>query len=131
MHVNLDDLFPSRSLSCSMLHQMRDEFLKAKYGADGHNLADLFMKAETVKRLGGHFVVVPSISDFCIETIHCQMKLMGEYARLYGDFKLADGTHKITQYDMTFVFWMVIDCLVHWRITNGCEEIVYSCCRNW
>jgi hypothetical protein len=25
---------------------------------------------------------------------------------------MADGTHKITKYDMTFVFWMVIDCLL-------------------
>jgi hypothetical protein len=70
------------------------------------------MKAETVKCLGGCFVAVPSISDFSIETIHCQTKLMEEYARIYGDFKMADGTHKITQYDMTFVFWMVIDCLL-------------------
>jgi hypothetical protein len=91
---------------------MRDKFLKAKFGADGHNLADLFMKAETIKRRGAHFVVVPSISDFSIETIYCQTKLMGEYARIYGDFKMADGAHKITQYDMTFVFWIVIDCLL-------------------
>ncbi len=27
-------------------------------------------------------------------------------------FRMADGTHKITKYDMTFVFWMVIDCLL-------------------
>jgi hypothetical protein len=91
---------------------MRDKFLKAIYGSDGHNLADLFMKAETIKRLGGHFVVVPSSTDFSIETIHCQTKLMGEYARIYGDFKMANGTHKITHYDMTFVFWIVIDCLL-------------------
>ncbi len=83
---------------------MRDKFLKAEFGADGHNLADLFMKAETIKRLGAHFVVVPSITDFSIETIHCQNKLMGKYARIYGDFKMADGTHKITQYNMTVVF---------------------------
>jgi hypothetical protein len=70
------------------------------------------MKAETIKCLGGRFVVVPSITDFSIETIHCQTKLLGEYARIYGDFKMADGTHKITQYDMTFVFWIVIDCLL-------------------
>ncbi len=40
--------------------------------------------------------------------------VMGEYARLYGEdgFKMADGTHKITKYDMIFVFWMVIDCLL-------------------
>jgi hypothetical protein len=39
---------------------------------------------------------------------------MGEYATVYGEdgFKMADGTHKITKYDMTFVFWMVIDCLL-------------------
>jgi hypothetical protein len=40
---------------------------------------------------------------------------MGEYARVYGEdgFKMADGTHKITTYNMTFVFWMVIDCLLN------------------
>ncbi len=39
---------------------------------------------------------------------------MGEYARVYGEdgFKIADGTHKITKYDVTIVFWMVIDCLL-------------------
>jgi hypothetical protein len=39
---------------------------------------------------------------------------MGGYARVYGEdgFMMADGTHKITKYDMTFVFWMVIDCLL-------------------
>ncbi len=25
---------------------------------------------------------------------------------------MADGTHKITKYNMNFVFWMVIDCLL-------------------
>jgi hypothetical protein len=105
MRVNLVELFPSRSFSPAMLYRrMRDKILKAKYGADSHNLTNLFVKAETIKHLGGRFVVVPSSTDFSIETIHCQMKLMGEYARIYGDFKMADGTHKITQYDMTFVF---------------------------
>jgi hypothetical protein len=39
---------------------------------------------------------------------------MGECTRVYGEdgFKMADGTHKITKYNMTFVFWMVIDCLL-------------------
>jgi len=97
---------------------MRDKFLKDKYGADGHNLTDLFTKAETMKHLGGRFVVVPSNTDFSIETIHCQTKLMGEYARIYGDFKMADGTHKITQYDITFVFWMVIDCLLRLKFVG-------------
>ena len=112
MRVNLEELFPSRSFSPPMLYQMRVKFLKDKYGADSHDLTDLFTKAETIKHLGGCFVVIPSSTDFSIETIHCQTKLMGEYARIYGDFKMADGTHKITQYDMTFVFWMVIDCLL-------------------
>jgi len=71
------------------------------------------MKGERIRRLGGLFVVVPSSTDFSIATIHSQTKLMGEYARVYGmdGFRMADETHKITKYDMTFVFWMVIDCL--------------------
>jgi hypothetical protein len=114
MRVNLEENFPHRSLSSMMLYRMRDKFLKEKYGADGHNLPDLFMKGERIQHLGGSFVVVPLSTDFSIETIHCQTKLMGEYARVYGvdGFKMADRTHKITKYDTTFVFWMVIDCLL-------------------
>jgi hypothetical protein len=72
------------------------------------------MKGDRIWRLGGKFLVVPSSLDFSIETIPCQSKLMGEYATVYGEdgLKMADGTHKITKYDMTFVFWMVIDCLL-------------------
>jgi hypothetical protein len=72
------------------------------------------MKGDRIRPLGGKFLVVPSSSDFSIETIHCQTKLIGEYAAVDGEdgFKMADGTHKITKYDMTFVFWMVIDCLL-------------------
>ncbi len=116
MRVNLEEYFPDRSFSSSMLHRMKLRFKKDKYGADGHNLHDLFMKGDRIRHLGGKFIVVPSVTvtDFSIETIHCQTKLMGEYARVYGKdgFKMADGTHKITKYDMTFVFWMVIDCLL-------------------
>jgi hypothetical protein len=72
------------------------------------------MKGERIRSLGGSFLVVPLSTDFSIDTIHCQTKLMAEYARVYGEdgFKMANGTHKITKYNMTFVFWMVIDCLL-------------------
>jgi hypothetical protein len=114
MPVNLEEYFPHRSFSAKMLYRMRNKFFDEKYGTDGHNLPDLFVKGERIRHLGGLFLVVPSTTDFSIETIHCQTKLMGEYARVYGvdGFKMADGTHKITKYDMTFVFWMVIDCLL-------------------
>jgi hypothetical protein len=97
MRVNLEEYFPHRSFSATMLYRMRDKFFTEKYGADGHNLPDLFMKGERIRRLGGLFIVVPSTTDFSIETIHGQTKLMGEYARVYGvdGFKMADGTHKI------------------------------------
>jgi hypothetical protein len=43
------------------------------------------MKGDRIRHLGGKFIVVPSVTDFSIETIHCQTKLMGEYARVYGE----------------------------------------------
>jgi hypothetical protein len=88
--------------------------LKEKYGADDHNLQDLFMKGDRIGHLGRKFLVVPSSTNFSIKTIHCQTKLMEEYARVYGKdgFKMADGTHKITKYNMTIVFWIVIECLL-------------------
>ncbi len=78
MHVNMEEYFPDRSFSSSMLHRMRFWFLKEKYGADGHNLQDLFMEGGRIWHLGRKFIVVPSVIDFSIETIHCQTKLMGE-----------------------------------------------------
>jgi hypothetical protein len=72
------------------------------------------VKGDRIRFYGGKFIVVPSQNDFCIATIHCQTKLMGKYANIYGTdgFKMSDGTHKITKYDMTFIFWMVVDCLL-------------------
>jgi hypothetical protein len=142
MHVNLEELFPSRSFSPPMLYRMRDKFLKDKYSADGHdlNLTDLFTKAETIKNLGGRFVVVPSSTDFSIETIHCQTQLMGEYARIYGGFKMADGTHMITRSDETRYFTAYVysydpvsgcvsrdirDGLIHDVHVNGSACIVF------
>ncbi len=59
-------------------------------------------------------IVIPSQNDFCIANINCQTKLMGEHASIYSTngFKMPDGTHKITKYNMTFIFWMVDDCLL-------------------
>jgi hypothetical protein len=114
MRVNLEESFPYRTFSATMLHRIRDKVLKDKYGDNLHNLHDLFMKGDRIRFYGGKFIVVPSANDFCIATIHCQTKLMGEYANIYGTdgFRMSDGTHKITKYDMTFIFWMVVDCLL-------------------
>jgi hypothetical protein len=46
MRVNLEEYFPDCSFSSAMLYRKRDKFLKEKYGLDGHNLQDLFMKGE-------------------------------------------------------------------------------------
>jgi hypothetical protein len=72
----------------------------------------VFMKGDRIRHLGGKFIVIPSVTDFSIETIFIVRPR--EYVRVYGEdgFRMADGTHKITKYDMTFVFWMVIDCLL-------------------
>ena len=114
LRVNLEESFPYRTFSATMLHQMRDKVLKDKYGDNLHNLHDLFMKGDRIGFDGGKFIVVPSANDFCIATIHCQTKLMGEYANIYGTdgFRMSDGTHEITKHDMTFIFWMVVDCLL-------------------
>jgi len=52
---------------------------------------------------------------------------MGEYTRVCGEdgFKMADGTHKITKYDMTFVFWMVIDCLLKSKFVDYTANFTY------
>ena len=113
MTVNLEERFPGRCYSKNLLHRLREKHLKQKYGPDGHHLPDLFAKGHLIRDLGGIFAVVPSSEDFGIKTIHCQTKLMRQYADVYATdgFRMADGTHKISQYDWTFVFWIVVDCL--------------------
>ena len=95
LRVNLEESFPYRTFSATMLHRIRDKVLKDKYGDNLHNLHDLFMKGVRIRFYGGKFIVVPSANDFCIATIHCQTKLMGEYANIYGTdgFRMSDGTH--------------------------------------
>ena len=48
MRVNLEEKFPHCSFSAMMLHRMRIKFLKDKYGPDGHNITNLFMKGERI-----------------------------------------------------------------------------------
>ncbi len=48
MRVNLEEYFPDNSFSSPMLYQVRDKFLKEKYGPNGHNLQDLFIKGERI-----------------------------------------------------------------------------------
>jgi hypothetical protein len=81
MCVNLEEYFPDQSFSSSKLHRMRLQFMKEKYGADGHNFQDLFMKRGRLQHLGGLFIVVPYVTDFSIETTHCQTKLMGRVCK--------------------------------------------------
>jgi len=78
------------------------------------------VKGKRIQSLGGSFLVVPLSIDFRIKIIHCQTKLMGEYPRVFGknSFKMAYGTHKITKYDMTFVFWMVVDRLLRSKFVS-------------
>jgi hypothetical protein len=114
LKINLEEMFPHRTYDKPLLYRMRKKFFDAKYGSDGHNIQDLFVKGDMIKVLGGKFVVQPSSDSFCFKSIHCQTKLMGEYADVFGrdGFRMADGTHKITQHDWTFIFWMVIDNLL-------------------
>jgi hypothetical protein len=113
MRVNLEEYFPDCSFTSPMLYWTRDKFLK-----DGHQ--DLFVKGKRIQSLGGSFLVVPLSIDFRIKIIHCQTKLMGEYPRVFGknSFKMAYGTHMITKYDMTFVFWMVVDRLLRSKFVS-------------
>ena len=43
IRVNLEESFPYRTFSASMLHRIRDKVLQDKYGDNLHNLHDLFM----------------------------------------------------------------------------------------
>ena len=48
MRVNLEEYFPDQSFSSSMLHRLKLRFMNKKYGVDGHNLHDLFMKGDRI-----------------------------------------------------------------------------------
>ena len=112
-------MYPSRSFCAAMIHRIRDKTLKAKYGANGDSadLRDLFKKGNDIVRLGGIFNIIPD-EHLTVGTIHFQTKLMAEYAQVYGDFKMADGTFKITKHDKVYVFWIVVDSLLCTRFVG-------------
>jgi hypothetical protein len=66
---------------CSAISD-NDRQIFPMYTFDGHNLQSKGIEFG-VWCLGGIFLVVPSGSNFSIETIRCQTKLMGEYDRGY------------------------------------------------
>jgi hypothetical protein len=119
MRFNLEELYPTRTFCAKMLHRMKAKYIKSRYGegGEGHDLRDLFKKGDLIRQLGGIFEVIPD-ENFSVRTIHCQTKLMKEYAHVYGDFKMADGTHSITIYDKVYIFWFVVDCLANSKIVG-------------
>ena len=61
----------------------------------------VFMKGDRIRHLGGKFIVIPSVTDFSIETIFIVRPR--EYVRVYGEdgFKMADGTQDYkVRYDL-------------------------------
>ena len=108
MSTVLERMFTGSAFTPQLL---RRNTLDQTFGKDRHNLPGLFEKCESVRRNGGLFIVEPSTEDFGIKSIHCQSKLMGEYASKFGDVRMADGTFQVSQYDFVFIIWMGIDGL--------------------
>ena len=118
MQINLERNFPGRCFYAPMLHRIKKNHIDAQYGVDRTQLHVLIEHGEAIQRDGGIFVIDPS-DDFSIDAMHCQTKLMRKYAFLYGNedgFILSDGTHGITRQKVTFVFFVVVDCLMMSKI---------------
>ena len=111
MSSALERIFPGRAFTSELLHRQKGKHLDERYGTDRHDIPGLFQKCHDVRSLGGIFEIEPSSSDFGIQSIHVQTKLMGDYANVYGDLMMAYGTHKLSQYDFVFIIWMGIDGL--------------------
>jgi len=118
MSIALERIFPSRAFTNQMLDRMKRKQLDDMFGKDRHNLPGLLAKCDAVRKNGGTFVIEPSSDDFGIKTIHCQTKLMSDYANVYSDLRMADGTFKLTQYDFVFILWNGIDCLFKSHFTG-------------
>jgi hypothetical protein len=65
MRLNLEESFPYRTFTATMLHRIQDKVLKDKYGDNLHNLHDLFVKGDRIQFYGEKIIVVPSQNDFC------------------------------------------------------------------
>lgn len=121
MQVNLEREFSFRSFDYELLRRVRDKVLDERFGSDRTQLHALVKKGDAVRRHGGIFAIDPSPEDFGIDAIHFQPRLFRAYATIYGtnDFKMADGTHHLSQHKSIAVFWTVIDCLMRTKFA-GC-----------
>ena len=116
--TSLESMYENRAYTPVLLKRLRQKHLHAKYGEDMHDLPSLFKKCNQVKAEGGVFEIVPSPQDFGFKSIHFQTKLMHEYAVIYSELRIADGTHALSQYDFVFVIFCTIDCLLRTVITG-------------
>ena len=118
MATALESISPGRAFTPQLLKRLRLKILQSRYGTDMHDLPGLFEKCKQVQAGGGTFEIVPSSSDFGIESIHVQSKLMNEYAAIYRNLKIIDGTHKLSQYNFVFVIHSTICCLLCTHVTG-------------
>lgn len=118
MQINLERTFTGRAFSPRLLYNLRKKHLDAKYGKDRMELNEVFVKGDLIRQNGGIFVAVPSPEDFGLDAMHCQTRLMGEYADVYRAFKMCDGTHHLSQHDFQFIFHFVVDCLLRSKISG-------------
>jgi len=110
IHMNLERTFKARCYSNPLIYRVRNKMLDKFYGKDQAQLNSLFMKGDTICRLGRLFEVEPS-SGFGISALHLQSSSMKKYARMYPLFRQGDGTHSLSGHPFVFVFSLTVNCL--------------------
>jgi hypothetical protein len=105
-----------REYSTPLLSRLMARGRKIHYGPDPDAMNHLISWGLNIKSNGGIFDVEVSQAGQ-ITKIFVQTSEMLEYAKVYNDFTLADGTHNCTSYDLKLVPFMNVDGLGYSNLT--------------
>jgi hypothetical protein len=102
--------FPTKEFADSLIQRMIKKGKIALFGKDEDAINQFMDLGKLLTASGGQFFCSHDES-IRINEIHLQTATMAQYADIYKDFNIVDGTFSISAYDMMLIVTTNVDCL--------------------
>ena len=110
IRINMQRKFLGQTYSTDLIKRVVNKYRDDYYGKGREQINALMRRAEAEKKRGGAFE--SNIDDTLrLNAFILQTKEMREYAPLYNDFVILDGTHGTNRYGLILEPPTLVDCL--------------------
>lgn len=110
IRLNMQRKFPNRTYSADLLKRVTNKYRDDFFGKGRDQINELISRGLAEKERGGAFE--HNIDDSLrLKAFILQTKEMREYAPLYNDFVILDGTHGTNKYGLILEPPTLVDCL--------------------